>query len=51
MKTEFSNFSKFIKKEKLKYHIDISIQTLYSVLNWSTFGIEVKRYEYFLNAL
>ena len=28
-------FCYFIKKEKLKYHIDISIQTLYSVLSWS----------------
>ena len=27
-----------MKKEKLKYHTDISIQTLYSVLSWSTFG-------------
>ena len=30
--------NEFINKEKLKYHIDISIQTLYSVLSWSTFG-------------
>ena len=31
-------FGKCIKKEKLKYRIDISIPTLYSVLSWSTFG-------------
>ena len=34
----FIIFSKCIKKKKLKYHFDISIQTLYSVLSWSTFS-------------
>ena len=37
-KQDFRTFSKFIEKEKLKYHIDISFQTLYSVLSWSTFA-------------
>ena len=32
---DFRHFCKFIKKEKLNYYIDISIQTLYSVLGWS----------------
>ena len=31
-------FTNFLKIKKLKYHIYISIQTLYSVLCWSTFG-------------
>ena len=35
-KQECRHVCKFMKKEKLKYHIDISIQTLYSVLSWST---------------
>lgn len=30
-KKDFRIFCKFIKKEKLKYHTDVSIQTLYSV--------------------
>jgi hypothetical protein len=37
-KQAFRNVSKFMKNTKLKYHIYISIQTLYSVLRWSTFG-------------
>ena len=32
----FWKFSKFIKRKKLKYHIDIGIQTLFSALSWST---------------
>ena len=35
----FANLLKMKNKnEKLKYHIHISIHTLYSVLSWSTFG-------------
>ena len=30
--------STFLKEEKLKYHIDLSIQPLHSVLHWSTVG-------------
>ena len=37
-KTSFKNICKCIKNEKLKYQIYISIQTLYSVPFWSTFG-------------
>ena len=39
-KQDFSKclLSKCIKNEKLKYPIVISIQTIYSVLSWSTFG-------------
>ena len=37
-KTGFRNFSKCVKNRKLKCHIYISIQTLYSVLCWITFG-------------
>ncbi len=37
-KQNFRNICKFIKNNKLKYQIYISIQTLYSVLSWSTFG-------------
>ena len=39
-KQDCRNFCTFIKKDKLKHHIDISIQTLYSVLSWSSFGSE-----------
>ena len=35
-KQKCKNVCKFIKKEKLKYHIVISIQTLCSVLSRST---------------
>ena len=31
-------FANVLKRKKLKRHIDISIQTLYSVLSWCTFG-------------
>ena len=34
-KQDLENFSEFIKKGKLKYHIDIGIQALHSVLSWS----------------
>ena len=39
----FRNVYKFMTKNKLKYHIKISIQTLYSVLCWSTFGSDYSR--------
>ena len=37
-KQVFRHFSKWIQTKKLKYHIYISIQTLYSILCWCTFG-------------
>ena len=37
-KQVFRNVCKFITNKKLKYHIYIGIQTLHSVLCWSTFG-------------
>ena len=37
-KHSFRILCKFIKSEKLKYHTDISIQTLYFVHSWSTYG-------------
>ena len=40
LKQDFRNVCKCIKKEKLTYYVDISIQTLYSRLSWSTFGTD-----------
>ncbi len=41
-KQNFRNVCKCIKKKNWNNHIYISIQTLYSVLSWSTFGSDYR---------